>query len=229
MFYGLQTLNTMKKIILLFAIAVSASAVQAQTASGTFFAGGSLGFNSSSNKIKVGSNSTDDWKESLITFNPTIGYFVADKTAVGIVATFTNRKRTEFFANNDKTVTTETPINVGVFGRRYFMLNDQFGFTGTLGVYGILGGSEEEDYDASSNTTTVDKFNNRGFGAAITAGPVWFATPHIGLEANVGLIGFRSETITQENTNPEVSMTESGFNFGLSTMSLNFGFHYYFF
>lgn len=219
----------MKKYILLFAIAVSAIAVQAQTASGTFFAGGSLGFTSGSNKIKVGSNSTDDWKSSAFFFNPTAGYFVADKTAVGIMATFTSEKRTEFFPNNDKTIEKSTPINVGVFGRRYFMLNDQFGFTGTLGVYGILGGSEDEDYDASTNTTTVTKYNNRGFGAAISAGPVWFATPHIGLEANVGVIGYSSETMTQENSNPEISMTEAGFAFGLNSMNLNFGFHYYFF
>lgn len=219
----------MKKFILLFAIAVSAIAAQAQTASGTFFAGGSLGFNSSSNKIKVGSTSNDDWKRSEFFFNPAAGYFVADKTLIGITANLGREKTTTFSNNNNRSIYTTTPLNIGIFGRRYFMLNEQFGFTGTLNVLGIFGNEETENYDASTNTTIVTKFKIRGFSTSITAGPVWFATPHIGIEANMGLLGFANQTSTRENSNPELSETESGFSFGLNAMSLNLGLYYYIF
>jgi outer membrane protein len=220
----------MKKTILIVLAIFGLSVVsKAQLTSGTFFAGGSLGYQSSSRTVKVGSNSSDDWKSTTITFSPSVGYFIADRTAIGIVANFSSNTYINYQPNGDKTTTTGTPINVSIFARRFVMLNDAFGFFGGVNVGPSFGSNKTEDYDFSAQTTTTVENKLSGFNANLNAGTIWFPTTHIGIEASVGILGYSVAKSTQKNSNPEISSTEKGLNFGVNSMNLNFGFHYYFF
>lgn len=226
----------MKKLSLLFVImAVFAADAIAQTSQGTFFAGGILGYSSSMTKNKVGSTTTDDEKNTSFTFTPAVGYMFADTWAAGIIFSYTSTRRIEYFtpprpapgADVVRETTTTTPIGFGVFGRKYFMINETFGFTGSLALMGIAGSTKFESLDEDGVTTSTES-GLSGFSANLLGGPVWFATEHIGLEANVGILGFNSITTTQRNVSPEVSSTTNSFNFALRSFNLNFGFFYYF-
>jgi hypothetical protein len=213
-------------VALLFSFAAQA---QGQISQGTLFLGGSLGFSSSSTDNKVGNTETRTFESSSISVAPSVGYFVADKTAVGVRFGFTNSKTTFIAGNNDKTVNTRTPINVGIFAERYFMMIPEFGFT--AGIFGdfLTGSSKREVIDGTTGVAVVTENNISGFNTGLNAGTIWFPNPHIGFSANVGLLSFTTETTTVKNANPEISTKESGFNFDLSSVNLNFGFHYYFY
>jgi len=74
----------MKKFFLSVAIvAAMAFAAQAQTDQGTLFLGGSLGFESATSKEKSGNTTTNGPKITNFTIAPGVGFFVADKFAIG--------------------------------------------------------------------------------------------------------------------------------------------------
>lgn len=209
-------------------ILVLGFAGQAQISQGTFFVGGSLGFATNTSKVKVGPNESTTSEMSSFTFAPSVGYFVADRTAVGLRAGISSTKNVNYQGNGDKTTTTRTPIDVGIFAQRYFMIIPEFGFTGGVFVSTRFGNEKVEDFDQSTNTTTVTESSISGFTAGLTGGTIWFPTPNLGFHTQVGILSFTTETETVKDSNPEISSTDSGFNFDLSSMSLLFGFHYYF-
>ncbi|HYG14659.1 MAG TPA: outer membrane beta-barrel protein [Bacteroidia bacterium] len=212
---------------LLFAICLS-PVVNAQISAGTFFLGGGLGFSSSKNQDRTGSTTVDDYKTSSFNLNLNAGYFVADNWAVGITANGTMTNTTNYTGVNTKTVTTSNPIGIGVFGRRYFMTGENFGLFAGLSAQLLMGKSKMEVTTLTGTTTSEMKIS--GFDANLHGGLVWFATPSIGMEARLGILGFNSIKNTTEatGTTPEIEDSNSGFDFDLNTLNLNLGFHYYF-
>lgn len=79
----------MKKVNILTLVFIFAAAVSsfAQTSAGTLFVGGGLGFSSSSSKttIKGGGMTVDvdGPKGTEFSILPGVGYFIADKLAIG--------------------------------------------------------------------------------------------------------------------------------------------------
>ncbi|MFX3625779.1 MAG: outer membrane beta-barrel protein [bacterium] len=220
----------MKKTLILTIVAITLSvAANAQISKGTFYVGGSLGFASDETKNKAAGTETTTFESSSFNFSPRAAYFVADKTAIGLRAGISNRETTFNFNNGDKTVTTRSPITVGLFGERYFMIIPQFGFTGGVFANFITGSAERETVDGATGVRVSTESDLSGFSTGLTGGTIWFPSPHIGISAQVGVVSFTSETETVKDANPEISTTETGFNFDLSSLNLNFGFHYYFF
>lgn len=214
-------------ITLLFAICL-APALKAQISAGTFFLGGGLGFSSDKNQDRTGSTTVDDYKSSSFNLNLNAGYFLADNWAVGITANGIMTKTTNYTGVNTKTVTTSNPIGLGVFGRRYFMTGENFGlFAGVAGQI-LMGKTKMENTTLTGTTTTEMKLS--GFDANLHGGLIWFATPSIGIEARMGILSFNStkNTTAATGTTPEIEDKNTGFDFDLNTLNLNFGFHYYF-
>lgn len=216
----------MKKYILLILITVSTIVVKAQTSRGTLFTGGSLGYTQNNNRNMLSTLAVSSIEASSFDLNATLGYFISNKTAVGIFSKYTNEKISSKYNNGEEITIKSTPLNIGFFGRRYFMLNEKIGFTGTFGVYGVWGGYEEQYKNALFSSSTTRTYQNQGFGASINGGFVCFATPHLGIEANMGILGY-----TQVSQNEKVRgfTSDSGFSFGLNTMGLNLGLYYYIF
>lgn len=220
----------MKKNYTLTIVAILFSFVaQAQLSAGTFYLGGTLGFASSTSDNKVGNTETRTFENSSFTAAPSLGFFVADKTAVGLRASISSTKNTFIQNNGDKRITTSAPISVGLFAERYFMMIPQFGFTAGVNANFVGGSSKTENIDGTTGVNVTTENTISGFNSGLTAGTIWFPNPHIGVSAQVGLINYATTTSTVKDANPEMSTTNSGVTANLSSMNLAFGFHYYFF
>jgi len=225
----------MKKVnltlVFIFAAIVSGFA---QTSAGTLFFGGGLGFSSSTSKTTSsvgGTTITEDGpKSSQFSIVPGVGYFVADKLAVGLDLSFSvsSKKLPDESNPNDYTKISGNVIGINPYVRKFFMLSDNFGFTGTFGV-GVGLGSYKIEIQSGNTTVTTDDSKITILEVGITPGIVFFPTNKVGLEANFGFIGFGSTTTKTEQGNNEIKETETSFGFGANSIQPTFslGFRYY--
>lgn len=214
---------TMAVIAALFAV----SAVNAQTSKGTILVGGSLGFSSGNSSTTTGNTEVKDYKRSSFNILASGGYFVADNTSVGLNIGFSSSKNINYGLNNSKTTSTYSPMTVGLFAQRYFMFQPQFGLTGSFNALMDFGTSKTESVAANITTTTKSGQSNLNFG--FNGGAIWFPTQHIGISANVGILNYYIKTTKSKDINPEVKKKTSGFDFGLSSSTINLGFNYFIF
>lgn len=218
----------MKKIAMAAVAALFAvSAANAQTSAGTILVGGSLGFNTESKSTTTGSTETKDYKSTNFNILATGGYFIADKTAVGLNIGYNSSKNIQYLVNNNKTTTTYAPITIGVFAQRYFMFNDQFGLLGNFNVTTAMGTEKRES--VVNNVTTTTKFGRNGLNFGLSGGAIWFPTQHVGISANVGFLSYYINNTKTKDVNPESKEKVSGFNFDLSSSTINLGFSYFIF
>jgi outer membrane protein len=219
----------MKKFLLsAAAVLCIASATQAQLTSGTFYAGGSFGFKSSSTSSKVGNTSTDINKLSSFNFSPSAGYFITDKVAVGLALNVTSDKNIDYGTLNSKTTTIEKPVNINIFARKFFMVNNNFGLFAGINAGPSFGKTTTESFDGATKITTKTEKKLSGFTAKINGGAIWFPVSKIGIEASVGLLGYSFLKSKVKDSKPTSSLTEKGIDFLLSSTTINFGFNYYF-
>jgi opacity protein-like surface antigen len=166
---SLRQLNvpTMKKGLLVAAVLFAALGSKAQINKGQFLAGGTAGFSSS----KYGENKTTN-----INVTPGVGYFVIDKLAVGAEATYGYAKETSETTVGGATVKVEskvTSLAFAPFVRYYFLPAAQKVNVFAHGSYGF-------------GSTKVDDGDSQSFSAYhIGAGPAFFLTPSVALEATV--------------------------------------------
>ncbi|QKG54363.1 hypothetical protein [Hymenobacter sp. BRD67] len=129
-----------KHFLLLIICCALVQAGHAQNAlkAGTVALSGSINFTQNKEDTNSpyynGSNSYT-YTDKIFNFNPGISYFVADNLAIGADATWSIEEISDKSNSNSSTpyYRTTTSLRVGPFARRYYMLTDQFGFTGTLG------------------------------------------------------------------------------------------------
>ncbi|KOY84939.1 hypothetical protein AD998_01140 [bacterium 336/3] len=227
----------MKKINLLTIAILFATAMSsfAQTSKGTLFVGGGLGFTSSSGKFTTTLGGTtiesDGVKSTTFSIVPGVGYFVADKLAVGLDLSV-NSSSVQVPDNNDPDdyeKTSGTSFGFTPYVRKYWMVGDNFGFTGTFGA-GVAFGSSKIEEKNGNTTVTNDGPKTTDLEIGITPGIVFFPTSKVGLEANFGFVGFSSTTSkTDLGNGNESKFTNS--TFGLSANSIrpsfSLGFRYY--
>jgi len=229
----------MKKVNILTLVFIFAAIVSgfAQTSAGTLFFGGGLGFGASNSKTTASGGGTtttkDGPKSSQFSIVPGVGYFIADKLAVGLDLSFsTSSNKTPYDGINsqpgDYNKTSGTVISFTPYVRQYLMLSDNFGFTGTFGV-GVGFGSSKREEKRGSTTTTTDGPKTTTLEVGITPGIVFFPTNKVGLEANFGFVGFSSETTKSKSGNNELKLTDTSFGFGANSIQPTFslGFRYY--
>lgn len=225
----------MKKVnilTLVFIFAVAASSF-AQTSAGTVFIGGGLGFSSSNSKetVKIGGTTinTDGPQSTEFSILPGVGYFVADKLAIGIDISFTGNSLKENEDGGDYTKVSTTTVGFTPFARKYFMLADNFGFTGNLGV-GVAFGSSKIENKQGNTTTTTEGPKVTTLEVGISPGLVFFPSNRVGLEANFGFVGFSSETSKADlGSGNEQKTTETtvGLNANSIRPTFSLGFRYY--
>ncbi|MCU0437008.1 MAG: porin family protein [Raineya sp.] len=217
----------MKKINLLTIAIIFATAMSsfAQTSKGTLFIGGGLGFTSKSEKEKTSSSTTDGDKIFSYSINPGVGYFISDKLALGLDFGFTgeNSTSTQNIIVPVEVELKTTLFNITPYARYYWMVGDNFGFTGTLGV-GIGSGTTKTTITNTTNTTSKISTLEVGFRPGI----VFFPTNKVGLEANFGFVGFSSLTDKDPNNSSNKTITsEFGLGANSITPELSLGFRYY--
>jgi outer membrane protein len=169
----------MKKVLLFGAVALFTS-LSAQTEKGSWIIGGStnLGFNSLSSKVEFQGKSQDGPKVSSFSFSPSVGYFVADKIAVGLDATFASvSQEFKFEGGTDKSTTSTFAIMPTA---TYYFKSDSK-LLPYLGA-GIGFSSVKEDDGNEASTTSGLAWKGKG-------GLVYLLNQTVGLDLGLTYLG----------------------------------------
>lgn len=207
--------------------------VMAQVSAGRIFLGGNLGFNSSGGKttVKTSSTTVETKAPNVSSFSIGLGggYLISDKLGVGLNFGF-NSSTTKEDSTDYSYKETSSSFFVSPFLRYYLMLEDNFGFTGTFSV-GISSGSSKDELKTGGTTVTNEGPKLSSLSVGITPGVIFFPSSKVGLEANIGFLGYSSNTSKTTQTNPDITTTTTRGSFGLNVSSFtpifNVGFYYY--
>ncbi len=173
----------MKKIILAFAAMASVMGLQAQTNQGRLFINGQVSVYSQSVERD------DDEKESGVAIIPSVGYFVADKLAIGIGLGISSNKSQDVI-NNTKVSQTSSQVIIAPFARYYVPTGgDKFHFFAQARVGVGLGNTKTK---TGSNTQESGKYTTIDF--AISPGFAYFPSDHWSVE-----LAFRGFYINANN------------------------------
>ena len=188
----------------------------AQQARGKWLIGGGI---ESSSINSTTTNPTRENKFSQLSINPKVGYFFADRWAVGLGLgyAFQNQKDSALYKGRG--------YNAAVFVRYYQPIGEKLALFGELNGIGYGAGNVTRTFVGSS-LTQESTYRNFSVGAFIRPGIVYFITPKIGLETSFnGLsLGYFNNKNTGELRNVPASrseLTSDGF-----TASLNFNYQF---
>ena len=230
-------------MLLVVLLAASTQLGHAQSiAAGTVSLGGSVGYSRTSNEssfaaVSISGNTrqtlTTTTTNSQFSFSPAAGYFVANNLEVGLDLGYTAARRSNASylstPNTGPELDPSTTLRLGVFGRYYKMLVEQFGLTGMLGGgYQTL---HDQFYNNGSNGAVVN-YKATGYYAALTPGIIFFPIAKLGISASMGSLGYSRLSsegpVSLFNPPPYGSdkTTTFGARFGLD--QLQFGGTYYF-
>ncbi len=185
-------------------VAGTVLSVNAQVSKGSMMFGGSLGANTTMEKTTkstaVGASdvktpSYTDWN-----FSPTVGYFVADGLAVGLmlnvgstyVGTSTNGTAKENVSMSN--------MGVGLFARKYMEVAEKVYLHGQAGLMYSSGSYTDRVADGTDKLKDGAKTTASGMGLNITPGITYFVSPKWGIDFSLNnIIGYTSSTTKTEN------------------------------
>lgn len=149
-------------------------------------------------------------KKSYFSFNPSVGYFLTDKAAVGVNLSVGNNKSTDYSGTSDTYVKKNT-LGVGAYGRYYFLeLGERFKTYGQVSA-----GYYQTSGETNNGTTTTDDIKTKGFGAGAGLGINYFVTPKIAI--NFGL----TNLVSFSSTKADVDGAKSTNSFSANINSFN--------
>src|SRR5690606_19255685 len=115
-------------------------------------------------------------KVTSFSLTPKVGYFVADKTAIGVQLGYNQSKNTNYGGTNE-TYNLSNSMGVGVFARYYFLeVGSRFKAYGEAGLGYRSNGDEIND---GTTTTKFDKTNTIGINGGVGAN--FFLTDNIAI------------------------------------------------
>lgn len=205
----------MKKLLLVGAVALF-GAMNAQTEKGSWVIGGSttIGFNSTSSKVKYNGQSVDGPKSTSFNIKPSAGYFVANNVAVGLDFGFTSTKNesTEYFLGEQYDY--ESTFNTFIV-----MPTATYYFKSASKVMPYLGAgvgyfSNTTKFPASSFNNDETKFTTDGLAWGAKGGIVYLVTPSVGIDLGLAYVN-------TSNKEGEVKIVTN-------TFGVNAGFSFFF-
>ena len=160
----------------------------------------------------IGVNATDfkstEQKSSSFSLSPKLGYFITNKTAIGVQVSFNRSKNTNYSGTNEAYSLTNS-VGVGVFARYYFLeIGPRFKTYGEAGLGYINAGGEN-----NNGTTSVkfDRTNTIGINGSVGAN--FFLTDNIA-------IGYQfANVIGYSTTKANTSGAKASNNFNLNLNS----------
>ena len=178
----------MKKTLYLIFFLLTTNSIWGQLTKGHWLVGGSAYFNSYKNEI-FSNSYNENGKYTQINLSPNVGYFFADRFALGLKTTFTSLKGEFTVAGGNGRGGSDTQrYFFGAFGRYYFLEEAK---QANLLV--------EASYQAGIVRGTNDtKGNLNNF--SISAGPVIYFNPSVGVEFLLGYVT-NSEKFTSQVLN----------------------------
>jgi len=185
----------MKKLVIVFALAMISSGAFAQFNKGRYLVGGSLGFSANTNKVKANSTTTTVSHTTDFSLSPDAGYFIIDNLAVGASLGLGVSSTKDTGTNPDKNSSTSISISPFV---RYYLPQGIF-FQGQIG----FGSESDKNKDGTTNTTTTTKYNTGNW--SLAAGYAYFLNDFVAVEPIIGY-GATSRKVT----NPDVKSVNPG-------------------
>ncbi len=191
----------MRKSLILISMVALSSVAMAQ--SGSWYAGGVVGFASSTSKD---ANDKKDVTTSWA-FGPEVGTFIKDDIQVGIVLGLGGSKSkydgTEYESNSSFSPT--------IYGRKFFKITDNFSAFGGLYLNVITGKMTDTD----ENTGDKTEYKQSGFGARVGIGVAYALSPKFTAVGQYGLLGFQS---VNNKVGGNDAGSDSSFDFGVNTV-----------
>lgn len=185
----------------LFAIAllsfIVTSTTYAQLQQGFWLLGGDASYK----KLTFGQLSTQ--KQQIFQTSPTIGFFVLDKLAVGVLGNYTSSRTTSDTPNFPDSLGTNKRYGIGAFTRYYLLPVDN-----KLNVF--TEASYNRDFFPYSKEINIDQ--NRFTG---TLGLSYFLTPNIGLNLQASYSKFKLDEELRNNKWNSDFTTSIGFSIHL--------------
>lgn len=188
----------MKKLFLFFVFAILALTGKAQTSAGTVVVGGGFDFVSDSPE------NSNNQKTSSFSFQPSVGYFVADHFVVGLDFAIITSKTSAGGTTTDKTST----FAIGPYARYYKFLtdNEKVAFFGQADFAFAFG--KDTPYVGSSTKSSA-------FSVGISPGFSYFFSKH--WSGEIGFTGLRLTT-SDPNTDANNDKTTT-FQFGINSLT----------
>lgn len=222
------------------AMLTAGAAAYAQIGQGSLMLGGELKFDMTGEKTtKITDPSAGDVKTPGYTnwnFNPKVGYFFTDNIVVGVDLNFGQTHRGTATSGTETETYSSFDMGLGLFGRYYMNISDNFYFYGQANVmYTSSSWTERDPGTTAGSFQDGDKYTSSGLGIGISPGLTFFPSPKWGIDLGLrGLVNFSSTTDKVETPagpgGAAVSDTEttgSNFNIGFGTLAPTLGLHYY--
>lgn len=205
----------MKKLLLVGALALF-GAMNAQTEKGSWVIAGSttLGFNNVTLKAKANGNTVDGPKTSSFNVTPSVGYFVANKIAVGLDLGFTSttEKGTTYVSTSEYDYKSTSSTMYVMPTLAYYFKSDSklIPFLGAgVGYFSNTSKHSFSNTSSFDSKTTVD-----GLVWGAKGGVVYMITPAIGVDAGVSYLN--------------MSHKEDDVKYLTNTFGVNVGFSFFF-
>lgn len=209
----------MKKLIIFSLMIVSALSVDAQrkrtrtaTSQGNVVVRLGMGVNSE----KVDPDLDPVYRETRVSFKPSVGYMVVDNLELGVNFGVSHSTIEDVALQSptlNKTDMRATDVNFGVYVQKYFPLNNWFAFY-TSADLGLSTGSFETDNVVGAVTTPVLAQSGIRNGVGGSANFGFSFTPYnaLALQADIAGLGVSSMKVDYDGANNTVNTTNAGFN-----------------
>lgn len=191
----------------------SALQVKAQFAKGQKFITGNLSFEVHDWSDEF--NGGNDITSTNISFQPSLGFFLNDKIAVGgrVGYIFSRRKNVSNGNPGFETIDKSRSYSVGGFVNRYFTISEKFYFRMTCDL-GYFRSVQESDSGIGY------KIKSHGFGINVQPSFIFFPSSAWGIEAGLGNLGYNvSRGLSNDSKG-------SSFDFDYGLFSLGFGYYF---
>lgn len=209
----------MKKLIIFSLMIVSALSVDAQrkrtrtaTSQGNVVV--RLGFGVNSEKVDPVLDPV--YRETRISFNPTVGYMVVDNLELGVNFGISNSTIEDVMTQSpvlSKTDMRATDVNFGVYVQKYFPLNNWFAFYTSANLGLSTGSFETDDVNGAVTTPVLSQSGIRnGVGGAANFGFSFTPYNALALQADIAGLGVGSMKTDFDGANNTVNTTNAGFN-----------------
>jgi hypothetical protein len=203
----------MKKIFILSLVALSTLTANAQrkkaranTSQGNWAVRLGAGYNST-NEDPTDATSTKGYSLNIM---PSVGYFVADNLEIGANINLRNSSTDEVFSTIANKETVTNGYGFGVYGQKYFPVNNWFAFTANVNIG--LGAGNKKVTDIINTTVTSTNEGDNNFGGAATLGLAFTPANRIAIQADLLSLGAVSGTRQKEGNNPDVNYSNFGLN-----------------
>jgi hypothetical protein len=165
----------------------------AQNGKGKWLVGSVVEFGTRTGTTTINQSNPVESKSTQVSVYPRVGYFFADRWAVGLVPGLSYTKQT-----GSAETSTNRAYSIAPFVRYYQPVGEKLGIFGELSGISYTSGSGDRN---ATNGGMISKssFQNVNLGAYVRPGVVYFITPKIGLETSFGSVGFGY--FTSKNTN----------------------------